>query len=72
MLPSRVLSELQATVQFTVNEIKLIKELCETFELFDEATDNCKHCRVFFLSVHVCEFAKPDGLWKKNCFTVWH
>lgn len=38
MIPSYVLSELQVPVQFTVNKIKLIKQVCESLESFEEVS----------------------------------
>ncbi|RXM31758.1 hypothetical protein EOD39_16612 [Acipenser ruthenus] len=41
-VPAEVLSELHATCKLTPYELKLIGELCEILEPFEEATDKCQ------------------------------
>lgn len=41
-VPSDVLAELNCPIQLTSYELKIIQELCEVLEPFEEATDRCQ------------------------------
>lgn len=69
--PSHVLSELQAPIQFKVNEIKLIKQFSEILEPFEEAIDKCQANQIVTASYvipcvrslhHAAAIMKPSNM----------